>query len=172
MPYAYKDSGGSILALSSKERTLAQAQTVNPDIASVDPNPSQAELAAYHGATNLFLAKVNKAAAVDRRTEELIREGFVSTIAAPKRFALDPRAMSRYTSFYVARNETWFTYPLVINTHGNDNLQILPNAGAVASLFEEAVTALRVYIDSGSDLKVAIRAASNRAELDAVEDNR
>lgn len=171
MPYAYRNSSGDIVGLSTQERTLAQAQAVNPDIVSVDPNPSQAEVDAFDGARSFRDAKIAKAGAVDARTEELINEGFVSDTVG-KRFRMDNAALTRYNTFFDARNAPWFTYPIVINTYANDGLQNLPNAGAIETLFREAVSALRGHIDSGTALKLSIRNATTWAELAAVVDDR
>jgi hypothetical protein len=170
--FAYRNASGYIVGLSTVARTLAQAQAVNPDIVSVDPNPSQAEVDAFNTGNQFREAKIAKAARVDARTEELINGGFDSTVAAPKRFRMDNEALTRYNAYYHARNEPWFTYPLVINTYDNDQLQNLPNAAAIETLFEETVIALRGHIDSGTVLKQQIRAATTWAELAAVEDNR
>lgn len=170
MPYAYRNAAGDILALSTVERTLAEAQAVNPEIVTVDPNPSEAELAAYYDAIAFIEAKRAKGRAVDKRTEELLEEGFVGTTG--KRFHLDDPHLLQYIGLWITRDLPTASYPVVVNTYENQDIQNLPSATAVDTFFKEAFGAVRVQQDAGSALKISIRNATTWEELAAVVDNR
>ena len=97
-------------------------------------------------------------------------EGFVGSTA--KRFRIDDASLIRYIGLWVTRNDPSATYPVLINTYENDDVQTLASAAAVNQFFLEAFGAVRGFSDSGTALKQQIIAATTRAQLDAIVDPR
>lgn len=191
--YAYLDAASVVLGISSTALTLVEAQAINSDIASIVENAPNglvtkgsetAEKPYHHQLSSgdgsllshyievevLKPLKIARAAEIDARTEELIGEGFVGSTS--KRFKIDNCSMLQYNAMYLTRNTTSAVYPKVINVFTNDAVQNLPNVGAVEQFCEEMFLGYQGIIDSGVALKTQIIAATTKAEIDAIVDNR
>lgn len=169
--YAYRNASGNIIGLSTVERTLAQAQAVNPDIASVDASPPQADIDVYNDAQALREAKQQKLIRIDTRTEELVAAGFYDASRA-KRFRIDDSAMVRYTGVWITRNDPGALLPYAVSTYENDDVETLSNSAQVNDFFFDMQAGLRAVTDSGVPLKQQVVAATTLAEVAAVEDTR
>lgn len=190
---AYLNAASEVIATSSATLTLAQAQAINANVASVIANApagliakSQVDalhpyyhqlesgdgtsLAHYTEVPSLKPLKVARAAEIDARTEELIAAGFVASNT--KRFRIDDGALTRYQALFTARNAAGITYPTLVNTYDNDGVQSLGGAAAVATFTEEMLVGHAGIIASGAALKQQIIDATTAAEVLAVEDNR
>jgi hypothetical protein len=191
--FAHLNSNSDVVAKSTTDYTLAQAQVVNPDIMAIISNapdglmvkgqetPDQpyyhrhlsgagTAIGDYSAITVLLPLKIAKAAAIDARTEELIDAGFVASNG--KRFKIDDCNMTRYHVMYAIRLHVEAVYPVVITTHDGQNAQTLSNNGMVASFAEEMFLGQQAILASGSALKQQLIVASTLAEVEAVVDNR
>ena len=169
MTYAYRNSSGDIVGLSIEERTLEEAQTKNPDIASVDPSPSQADLDTFELGVALAAEKRRKFAAIDARTDELIRLGFTYS---GKQFSLSIESQMKMVGAHAARNEPAMTYPIIWNTLGDEGTYSIVDANDLNGFYLTGVGTLRALLDSGTALKDQIRQATTLAEVEAVTDSR
>lgn len=192
MPYAYVDAVGNVLSKSTVVRTLAQAQAIMPDVTTIIAGApamlipflaASAQQPYYHRKTSgdgtdishytqierLKPLKIARAAEIDARTEELIEAGFVASNS--KRFRITDCAMLRYQVMFESRS-AGVSYPILVNTYDNDNVQSLPDASGVVTFVEEIFLGHQAIIASGSALKKQIIDATTIAEIEAVEDNR
>lgn len=190
--FAYLNATNEVIATSVTEYTLIEAQAIQPGITTIIANAPEAlvvkgdasaEQPYYHQWTSgdgtllvhysqvevLKPLKVQRAAEIDARTEELIAEGFVASNG--KRFRIDDGALTRYQVMFEARN-AGISFPILVNEHANDNAQSLPSAAAIVSFVEEIYVGHQAIIASGSALKQQIIAASSVAEINAIVDNR
>jgi len=189
---AYLNATGEVLAVSSTAYTLAQAQAIIAQIASIVANAPEGlvpkpqadaahpyyhqlesgdgtSLAHYTEVPFLKPLKVARTAEIDVRTEELIEAGFVASNG--KRFRINDCSLVRYNALFEARNAA-ITYPVLLNVYDNDGVQSLGNAAAVVSFYEEILLGHRAILASGEALKQQIIDATTAAEVLAVEDNR
>lgn len=123
--------------------------------------------------------KEKKMQEFDVRTAELIGEGF--TYSA-KVFSLTPQ-MQEYAAAIratiadhrVLRTEVAFEaafFPVVFNTIDNMDKISLATMVTFESFHDAIVDGVRTHEDSGTALKDLVRAAANKAEVDAVVDER
>lgn len=125
---------------------------------------------AVHKATMpLEAAKDRKLTAIDRRSDELLTEGFVYD---SKTFSLSVKAQSKMMGMHQIRNDATVTYPIVWSTLDDGSSISLADAATVHSFVLAALGALRSVLDSGTTLKISVVAATTIVEVDAVVDTR
>lgn len=118
---------------------------------------------------DLSLEKERRFELIDARTRLLIDAGFVFE---GKTFSLSQQAQTTYTGLYAVRAEPVLVYPVQVNTRDDEATHELADADAVRAFYLTAVGTYRGRLDAGTVLKDQIRAATTRAELDAVVDER
>lgn len=107
--------------------------------------------------------------AIDVRTAKLIEEGFEFQ---EKRFSLSLNAQSTYSGLYMIRQEKELAYPVNVNTIDDLDSFQLADAAGIRAFYLTAVSTYRSHLDSGTELKNAVRKASTAAEVSAVVDSR
>jgi len=132
----------------------ANAGTFSPDASELSP----AELDAYKDA---------RCDAINARSDALIEEGFVLNGI---RFALDQKATNRLLGLMILGTSAPF--PIPWGNIDDSEFVTLSNAADVQAMFAAASHAEAVAGLSGQALKQAVRAATTRAQVDAVQDNR
>lgn len=120
-------------------------------------------------AHKLPLAKKNKISEIDTRTSELIASGFSF---AGQQFSLAQTSQLNLLGMDLAKDDPAITYPIYYNTLSDDGSVALNNATDIHNFYLTALGTKRAYLDSGTGLKDAVRAAITVAEVDAVVDNR
>lgn len=127
---------------------------------------------AASGARALQEAKVAKQRAIDDRTSELILAGFEFPPSSGLLFSASPEMQRTLQGLYAVRSHPAITYPVVWATTDNQETVDLEDADDVESFYLTGLGTIRAYKDSGTALKLTVKAATTIAEVDAVEDNR
>jgi hypothetical protein len=118
---------------------------------------------------SLSQAKESKIAAIDKRTSELIADGFVY---ANKSFSLTLSSQSKMIAAHQIKDHPAFVYPVRWNTKDDDDAVDIPDSADMSNFYLTAIGAIRAHLDSGTDLKDSVRSAATTAEVDAVIDDR
>lgn len=153
----------------------------NPDVSGVAAQPDKAywkvsgnavveQDATEKAATDLGRLDALKAARIEEiqeRTGELRDEGFSYS---GKQFGLSPRSVDMLEGVIIAKDS--LSYPQTWNTLDELGSHDLADAAEVEVFFMTALGTYKAIQDAGSALKASIRAATTKAELDAVVDNR
>jgi hypothetical protein len=116
---------------------------------------------------SLDISKESRKEEIDRKTRNLIAEGF--TYSA-KVFSMSANAQSKWHALHADRAN--HTYPVVILTMDETDEVSLADTLAVEAFYTAMVTEVRGHIDSGATLKKSIRDAADQAAIDAVVDGR
>lgn len=124
---------------------------------------------AWRDVVDLPTLKEEKFAAIDKRTGELIEAGF---LFGGKRHSLSQKAQTTYTGLYAVRAEPLLSYPVKVNTLDDSGSTLLGSAADVQAFYLTAVGTYRAYLDAGTALKDAVRAATTVAEVAAIADGR
>ena len=103
---------------------------------------------------------------IDLKTEALIAQGFTYD---SRTFSLSQEAQINWTNLYQARS--LFTYPVSATTKDQDAYSI-PDIATVEAFYQTGLGTVQAHLDSGRDLKVQVKAATTKAEIDAIVDNR
>jgi hypothetical protein len=110
---------------------------------------------------------------IDRRTSELIAEGF--TFAA-KTFSLNITAQAALLGMMCAINNPtlapMLTWPVNWNTKDDFNYHAIPDAATFETFYITAMGTYRNWLDTGTALKDQVRAATTIAEVEAIVDPR
>ncbi|MDP6423259.1 MAG: hypothetical protein QGG14_00835 [Planctomycetota bacterium] len=106
---------------------------------------------------------------VDARTDEILALGFGFEGA---RFSLSVRAQSRMEGVWQLKDAPEFTWPLQWSSIDDLYVANFDSAAEFELFFLTAVGTLRAVIQSAYPVRAAIVAASDRAALDAIEDDR
>lgn len=114
-------------------------------------------------------AKGGRIEAIDKRTEELIKEGFDF---GGKIFSLSLESQANIHGIYTARALPEVTYPIRWLTKDDLNYVDLEDADHVSDFFLAALGTIRARKDSGSALKEQVLAATTLAEVEAITDTR
>lgn len=192
--FAYLDAAGNVVALSSTARDLASVQATLPEVVErVDGAPdglgvkesprytvyhqriagqAGTDLSHYTAIDNLGPLRAAKIAEIDARTEELIAQGFEFPPASGQRFSLSTNAQRTLLAADVMRDDPSFTYPVNWNTLDDTGVLTVADSATLHNFVLTAVGTVRSILDAGTALKDAVRAATSRAEIDAVVDNR
>jgi hypothetical protein len=118
-----------------------------------------------HEANPLSARKAAKIAAIDSRTDDLIRQGFAFD---GKNFSLSTEAQGNWTALFVFKDI--LSWPIPVTT--NDDEEYSLTLENLPSFCLSAAGVVNAAISSGRALKIAANAATTIAELDAVVDNR
>lgn len=120
-------------------------------------------------AADLPALKTARYLEIDVRTGELISGGF---LYAGLQFSLSTEAQARLMGINQVRENPAVVYPITWNNLSDTITYDLANAAEVLTFYLTAVGTYRAHVDSGTALKNQIRAAANKAAVDAVVDNR
>jgi len=123
-----------------------------------------------HDDQPLWLYKQLKEEDIDRRTGELISEGYEFPPASGKIFSLSQSAQINILALDNTRTE--LTYPVNYNTKDNLDTYAIPDATTLHNMYLTALSVKKAHLDSGTALKDLVRAATDKAGVDAVVDNR
>ena len=139
----------------------------------IESSATQAQIdaivAAHEGPDSLMCYKAAKYTLIDKRTDELISGGFQY---ASKIFSLSPNAQAKMMGINQIRNEQEVVYPIRWNTKDDNDYYEIQNANDMKGFYLTGVGTYRYHVDSGTALKDQVRAATSKAEVDAVVDNR
>lgn len=191
---AYLNASGDVVALSTRTRTLAEAQGVNPDITTIVANPPSGLVSTYahrvRGVPSYYHRKTSgdgtdishysqidllndlrkwRFAQIDTKTRELLQQGFTYS---SQTFSLSLEAQIKVASSYAMRVDAGTTYPVEYNTLDDLDKLSLADATAVANFYKSLTSALRAVVDSGTSLKQQIRDATSESAINTVVDSR
>ena len=113
--------------------------------------------------------KVDKIAAIDARTDQLIAAGFTYS---GKVFSLSSSAQDKMIGSHQVKDDPALTYPIVWNNIDDTDSTSLADSAALNGFYLTALGTVRAHLDSGTALKDAVRAAADIAAVDAVVDSR
>jgi len=109
-----------------------------------------------------------KYAEIDAKTGSLIVEGGFTY--AGKKFSLKETAQLNLLGVQIKRNDP--ILPITFNNVDNTDTQVLATPTDVDNFFMSALGTKKGHLDSGTALKDSVRAAVDKAGVDAVIDNR
>lgn len=143
---------------------------INPDDSVVEMTQTEKDAV---DAAELDTHKAIKFAEINKRTGELIEQGFEFPAGSGAFFSLSDHAQRNLIGLDSARDDSRFTWPLKWNRKDDKNgaLNITDSISA-RNFFLTAVGAVRAHRDSGTELKDQVRAATTKAAVDAVVDTR
>lgn len=124
---------------------------------------------AWKEALSLPSIKEEKFAAIDKRTSQMIGEGFTF---AGKVFSLSLNAQSTHGGLYMIREEPGLVFPVIVNTIDNLDTYGLSSASEIRDFYLSGVACYHKHLDSGTTLKNVVRSASTILEVAAVTDTR
>lgn len=130
----------------------------DPDFVTTAPVPDDAVYLAH--------LKQKRYDEIDLKTETLIAQGFTYDGHV---FSLSSEAQINWTNLYQAR--ALFTYPMDATTKDQDAYSIA-DVATVEAFYQTGLGTVQYHLDGGRVLKVAVKAATTKAEIDAVVDNR
>lgn len=134
---------------------------VNDEVVEMDQSEKDAvdaaELAAYKKAKNLI---------IDAKTKELIESGITYNNTL---FSSSETAQNNWLAMDQLREE--LTYPFAVTTYDDDEYEF-QNADELHTFVLVGFGTIEPHYSSGRSLKMQVNAASNIAEVDAVQDNR
>jgi hypothetical protein len=107
---------------------------------------------------------------IDRKTGELISEGFEYPPASGNIFSFSTNAQSNLLGTYSAKD--LLTYPFGWSTKDDHLVYQIADSAEMSNFFLTALATKKAWQDSGTALKQAVEAAIDEAEVDAVIDNR
>lgn len=138
--------------------TAGSATIIEKDIQKLDGSPETLTLDEYKS------MKINE---IDDRTGELIAQGFVY---ATKTFSLSKNAQTNLLGLKL--NKDVLTYPKRWNNIDDTDFYDITDATDAENFHLSAMNTWTGHVDSGTTLKDSVRAATDKAGVDAVVDNR
>lgn len=132
-------------------------------------NGSSWELIPIIDTISLTKYKRSKTDTIDIRTGELIAQGFSY---ADKIFSLSGNAQTNILALFTTRGHVALAYPIQYSTIDDADSYNVVDATDVENMYLAALGTKRAHLDSGNALKDQVRAATDKAEVDAVTDNR
>ena len=105
---------------------------------------------------------------VDKRTQELISEGFVYDSVT---FSLSSMAQTNWIGMKQAADLSLLTYPFAVSTKDDGEYE-LDDLADLDAFYQTALGVKITHLGSGRALKVSIKDAVDEAALDAIVDNR
>ena len=123
---------------------------------------------ASHEDLDLSEYKDIKSKEIDSRTQELISNGFPYDGAT---FSLSSHAQLNWIGMKTADIQDLLTFPMGITTIDDDEYSI-QNKSSLTTFYVTGLVYKKSILDSGRNLKVAVKAATTKAEIDLVLDNR
>jgi len=130
---------------------------------------NQAEKNAVDDLTPLSEYKHIRYVEIDDKTEELILTGYTF---AGKQFSLSANAQTNILALYTTKDHPAISYPISYNTKDDEEVFNIPDASTLEGMYLTALGTKKAYLDSGTSIKEAIRAAITKAEVDAIIDPR
>lgn len=115
---------------------------------------------------DLVTERSRRWAEIDTRTADLIAAGFVFD---GHTFSLSASAQMNWTNLMISA--ALLPYPVAVST-ADDGQYTLPTTGAVQAFYATGIGAVKAILDAGRVLKLAVGAATTKAAIDAVVDNR
>ena len=107
---------------------------------------------------------------IDNKTGELVVQGFEYPASSGNIFSLSQNAQINISALNQSRDDV--AYPITYNTIDDINEYSVTDVTSMHNMYLTALATKKASIDSGSALKAQIRAAIDRAEVDAIIDNR
>ena len=118
---------------------------------------------------SLELYKKEKSELINDRTVELVSNGYSF---GGKVFSLSKNAQTNILALFATKDNPALTYPVEFNTIDDLEKYSAANAPTIEGMYLTALGTKKAHLDSGSILKDAVRAATTKAEVDLVVDNR
>ena len=107
---------------------------------------------------------------IDRKTGELIFQGFEYPPASGNIFSFSTNAQSNLLGTYSAKD--LLTYPFGWSLKNDSSVYQIADVTEMSNFFLTALGTKKAWQDSGTALKQAVEAATDEAGVDAVIDNR
>lgn len=117
-------------------------------------------------AESLERYKTKKKLAIDLKTQQLIGQGFTY---ASKIFSLSANAQLYWSNLL---NIPSGDFPLTVNTLDDLDSYNIADTTDAQGMYGAALSAVKGHLTSGTALKEQVRAATTKAEVDAVVDSR
>lgn len=185
-----KQSLGSVSLQERPDETVTYDGTddwaINPDLSAVQgvasfywkyepSNNSFVEMNSTEKAAvdtaRLPALKAKKIEEIDAKTSQIQDVyGFEFPPGSGQRFSLGSEARDMLNGIIIAKD--FATYPIAWNFKDQSGVFNIPDATTVVQFYMTAVGTFKAVQDSGTALKSAVRAATTKAELDAVVDPR
>ncbi len=148
------------------EITIEVVLESDPDSGTSDEIDSL--VSAHDPEQTLLEAQLEKMSAIDRRTSTGIETGH--TWEDGKTYSLSSNAQRWMIGLYIAK--VLVDYPVNVNTKDDKGIGKLLNSAHVDSFYASALGSVRYWLDSGTNLKEQVRAATTVAEVEAIIDDR
>jgi len=155
-PFKGAASGKTVVLSFADQLTPAEVATLDAVVA--------AQKISYSGLDNARAAKFSD---IDANTEQLILGGFAFKA---QQFALTLEARTELVELATVKASVG--YPVTMNTIDNTGALALADELGLVAFVDSGIAQVRAWIDSGTQLKGQVRAATTIAEVDAVKDNR
>lgn len=126
-------------------------------------------VAAHTGEPSLGEVKAAKFVTIDRRTSELIEQGFSYS---NKVFSLSLNAQSTMLGTHQVKDSPLMVYPIKWNTLNDLDAILIADAAELDVFCLTALATYRAHIDSGTILKDLVRSALTVEDIEAITDNR
>lgn len=123
------------------------------------------EIVRNHVALSLAEKQAQRIIDIDAKTRELIAEGFAFD---GQKFSLSTQAQMNWITLVSCASH--FAWPMNVTTLANTTYKL--QAENLAGFFTAGSTVVAVAVGSGRALKIAVNAANNQSDLDAVVDTR
>lgn len=160
--YVISDVVPTVLPINPLDTVLpGSVVVVEPNILYNDGTAKQLTLPNYK------LLRFNE---IDRKTGELIFEGFEYPVASGNMFSFSTNAQSNLLGTYSAKE--LLTYPFEWSVKDDSLVYQIADVTEMSNFFLTALNTKKGRQDSGTTLKQAVESATNEAEVDAVIDNR
>lgn len=152
-----------------------ELETDNLSLSFTDPlsGEGQATLAtvvsSHDAVLTLLEYKRVRQATINARTTELIAEGFVYDSHT---FCLCEQMQNCLETAKMQLDDELLQFPFLCCTSDDDVEYSVPNSTVFNELFQEMITTINSWVDSGRALNKQVRDAADKAAVDAIEDNR
>ena len=120
----------------------------------------------------LAQVKAKKLEDIDKRTKQLIAQGFEFPAASGQIFSLSADAQRSIQGLNHARDLPEFTFPVEWNTEDDTGKISIADSATAHNFFLVALATYRGHLDSGTPIKDQVRTAATTADVDAVTDSR
>jgi len=124
---------------------------------------------ALHESINLDEKKSIRYVEIDNNTVTLILQGFTYKNLV---FSLSQNAQINILGLDNTRFDSAITYPIGYSTKDDSGHYDVVDATDLHNMYLTALATKKAWVDSGTALKDAVRAATNEAEVQAIIDNR
>lgn len=121
---------------------------------------------------NLDEIKTAKYAEIDKRTRELIQQGFEFPAASGNFFSLSRAAQSNLHKLQLLKDDPATVYPRIWTRKNDSGIHSIPGATGANAFYTKAVGTIDGHRDSGRTLKDSVRAAVDAAAVAAIIDTR